>query len=318
MIIQMNNKQYGYDDISLVPKKCIVSSRKLCDTSVKLGKFTFDIPVYPANMKTVVDIDTCIFFAKNNWFYTMHRFGVDNVLFIRQMQKEKLFTSISVGINNDSYESLNILLKEKLEPDFITIDVANAWSDQTYKMINFIKSQFNSFLIVGNVATREAILDLQKWRVEACKVGIAVGKICITRNKTGVYRPMVSTLLDCCKDCSIPIIADGGIGEHGDIAKAISCGAQMVMAGSLFAGYDQSAGNIIEIDDRMYKEYYGSASKYNKSEYKNVEGKKILIQYKGNMIKLLTELKEDLQSSISYVGGKKLSDLRDTGIYIVN
>jgi GMP reductase len=150
--------------------------------------------------------------------------------------------------------------------------------------------------------------------------------VCITKNKTGFHRPMVSTVLDCASytlENNIPLIADGGIREHGDIAKAIACGASMVMAGSLFAGYEESAGNIIEITldgislPRMYKEYYGSASQYNKGEVKNVEGKKILIDYHGSMDRLLSELKEDLQSAISYVGGTKLNDLLDAKIISV-
>jgi GMP reductase len=121
---------------------------------------------------------------------------------------------------------------------------------------------------------------------------------------------MVSTTLDCASALSVPLIADGGIVEHGDIAKAIACGASMVMAGSLFAGYDEAAGNIVEIGGKHYKEYFGSASQYNKGAYVNVEGKKILVEYKGSMRRLLVELMEDLQSSISYAGGRTLYDLR--------
>ena len=87
----------------------------------------------------------------------------------------------------------------------------------------------------------------------------------------------------------------------------------MNSCGFLFAGYDQSAGNMIELEDnKKYKEYYGSASKYNKREYKNIEGKKILIPYRGDMDNLLKELKEDLQSSISYLGGTALCEIRGT------
>ena len=122
---------------------------------------------------------------------------------------------------------------------------------------------------------------------------------------------------------NLPLIADGGIREHGDIAKALACGANMVMAGSLFAGYEESAGNIIEItldgisSPRLYKEYYGSASQYNKGEAKNVEGKKILIDYHGSMLRLMTELKEDLQSAISYAGGFKVNDLINAKIITI-
>jgi len=227
--------------------------------------------------------------------------------FIIEMNKEGLFTSISIGINEESYKILEKIYQEPLHVDYITIDVANAWSEKTHKMISFIKEKFpETFLIVGNVATSEAIKDIQNWGASGAKIGLAGGSVCITKNKTGVARLMVSTILDCYKVSEIPLIADGGIVEHGDIAKAIACGATMVMAGSLFAGYDQSAGSIIEIEDTEYKEYYGSASKHNKNKIKNIEGKKTLVKYRGDMNRLLTELKEDLQSSISYLGGSDL------------
>lgn len=319
-------RQLNYSDVFLKPKKCIVDSRKDCDTSVTLGNRTFDMPIYPANMKSVVNRETCIFFAKNNWFYTMHRFGLDIMDFIIDMNKLGLFTSISVGINEDSYRVLEQIYQEPLTVDYITIDVANAWSDKTRMMMNFIKEKFpETFLIVGNVATSEAVEELEKWGADAIKCGISCGKVCITKNKTAVSRPMISCLLDCCGFAKVPIIADGGIVEHGDMARAIASGATLIMAGSLFAGYDQSAGDIIEIENwekghaiyTRYKEYFGSASKHNKNECVNIEGKKILIPHRGDMNRLLIELKEDLQSSISYIGGDKLNDLVFTDMYEV-
>lgn len=311
-------KEYNYSDIFLVPKKTIVNSRKECDTSVTFGGHKFDIPVYAANMKSVVDETTCKFFAKNNMFYTMHRFNVDPVKFVREMKELGYITSISVGVNEDSYIDLNRLIEEALTPDFITVDIANGWCIKAEKMIKFIREKFaKTFLIAGNVATAEAVRDLEKWGAMAIKCGIAGGRVCLTKNKTGFHRPMVSTVLDCVSEATVPIIADGGIVEHGDIAKAITCGATMVMAGSLFAGYDESAGDVVEIDKKQCKEYFGSASQYNKGEYKNVEGKKILVDYKGPMAKLIKELKEDLQSSISYAGGKDLSALTTCEMIVV-
>jgi len=313
-------KQIGYQNFSLMPKKCIVNSRKECLTSIILGKRWFDMPVYPSNMKSVVNFETCRYLAEKGWFYTMHRFDINVLGFIREMNKEELFTSISIGINTDSYETLQQIYHEPLEIDYITIDVANAWSEKTFEMMTFIKEKFpDTFLIVGNVATGEAAVQIEKYGADAIKVGIAGGSVCITKNKTGIHRPMVSTIKECVSATRSDtiIIADGGVIEHGDVAKAIACGADMVMAGSLFAGYDQSAGSIIEIEDTMYKEYYGSASKHNKNEIKNIEGKKTLIKYRGDMTRLLTELKEDLQSSISYVGGMALCRLKFAEHYIV-
>lgn len=312
-------KQLGYQDIFLKPRMCVVGSRKQCRTSIKFGDRGFAIPIYPANMKSVVNIETCKFLATHGWFYTMHRFEIDVLEFIREMNEYKLFTSISIGINEDSYETLEKIYQEPLTVDYITIDVANAWSLKCYDMIIFIKDKFpETFLIVGNVATADAVSSLEDYNVDAIKVGIAGGSVCITKNKTGIHRPMVSTILDCVSARKkVPIIADGGIVEHGDVAKALACGASMVMAGSLFAGYDQSAGSLIEINDTEYKEYYGSASKHDKNEIKNIEGKKTLIKYRGNMIRLLTELKEDLQSSISYLGGDSLEIFKTVDYYEV-
>ena len=309
-------EELSYNDVYLRPKFCVVNSRQECDTNVTLGNFTFAMPVYPANMKSVVDENTCKFFASKNWFYTMHRFGVDPTSFTEDMHKNGFISSISIGINSESTEQIQNLNKLEKHPEFITIDVANAWSNRVKLFISEIKNKLpNTFLIVGNVATEEAVYDLVQWGADAIKVGIAGGKSCITKNKTGFYRPMITTILECASISTVPIIADGGITEHGDLAKAISAGAHMIMAGSLFAGFDESAGDIVDINNHKYKEYFGSASEYNKEQKKNIEGKKILIDYKGAMIPFLQELHEDLQSSISYAGGNTLSALH-TGLIL--
>ncbi|MEY3144992.1 MAG: hypothetical protein RL342_663, partial [Pseudomonadota bacterium] len=114
----------------------------------------------------------------------------------------------------------------------------------------------------------------------------------------------------CARVATKPIIADGGIREHGDIAKSIRFGATLVMIGSMLAGHEESPGQTVEVDGKLHKEYYGSASDFNKGEYKHVEGKRILEPIKGRLADTLTEMEQDLQSSISYAGGKKLMDIR--------
>jgi GMP reductase len=113
-----------------------------------------------------------------------------------------------------------------------------------------------------------------------------------------------------------PIIADGGIRHNGDIAKSIRFGATMVMIGSLFAGHEESPGQTVEVDGKLYKEYYGSASDFNKGEYRHVEGKRILEPIKGHLADTLREMQEDLQSSISYAGGRCATDIRKAN-YVV-
>jgi GMP reductase len=300
-------KNLTYRDITLPPQKCLVSSREDCDTSVQFGPYKFAMPVYPANMKSVVDEKTCEYLASKGWFYTMHRFGGHMSDFICHMHDMSLPVSISTGVH-DVEEDMRAMLSSGQKCDYITIDVANAWSEMTHEAIKIIRKFMpDVFLIAGNVATIQAVEEIQTWGVDAIKVGIAGGKVCITRNKTGFCRGMVTAVEDCVSVAKVPIIADGGIEHNGDVAKALACGATMVMAGFLFSGYDMSAGEIIEINDQQFKEYYGSASKYNKKELKNIEGKKILIPYRGSMERLLEELVEDLQSAISYAGGKDLS-----------
>lgn len=308
-------KELSYADISLLPKKCVVASRKECDTSFTLGHHVFAMPVYPANMPSVVDENTCEYLARAGWFYTMHRFGVDAVSFVRKMNEKGLPTSISIGISSESTHTLGQLFLNQLAPDFITIDIAHAWADRVADSIKSIREMFpKTFLIVGNVATGEAVQEIESWGADAIKVGIAGGAACTTKNKTGFYRPMVSALLECTEAAKGIIIADGGIKEHGDVAKALACGATAVMAGFLFSGFEESAGNKILIDKNLFKEYYGSASERVKGVRKNVEGREVLVPYKGPMANLLTELQEDLQSSISYAGGKDLSAFRNVEI----
>jgi GMP reductase len=315
----MIKTELNYGDVYLIPKRTIVDSRKECDTSVQFGPLRFDMPVYPANMKSVVDEQTCEYFARRGWFYTMHRFNLDPVRFSAAMQEKGLFASISMGVTEDSYHQVAALKAAGITPEYITLDIANAWCIRAERMIKHLKDLFpESFLIGGNIATADAARDLEAWGVDAIKAGIAGGRVCITKNKTGFHRPMVSTVLDCADAVKIPVVADGGITEHGDVAKALACGATIVMAGSLFAGYDESAGKIVEIDGKHYKEYFGSASEFNKGAYKNVEGKKILVEYKGPIERLMVELKEDLQSSVSYAGGTTLCALRDVQVINVH
>jgi GMP reductase len=114
-----------------------------------------------------------------------------------------------------------------------------------------------------------------------------------------------------------PIIADGGIRQHGDVAKSVRFGADMVMIGSLFAGHEESPGKTVELDGDRFKEYFGSASEFNKEQRSFIEGKRILEPIKGSLPDTLREMREDMQSAISYAGGRSLSDLRKVNYVIL-
>ena len=311
---------FDYDNILLLPRKCRVQSRSECDTSVTLGQRSFRLPVVPANMKTVVNESICEWLAKNGYFYVMHRFDLDTVQFVKDCKAKNMFASVSLGVKQADYDTVAQLLALGLVPDYITIDIAHGHSDNVQRMIAHLKEKMPAaFVIAGNVGTPEAIIDLETWGADATKVGIGPGKVCITKLKTGFGTGgwQLSALKWCARVATKPIIADGGIREHGDIAKSIRFGASMVMIGSMLAGHEESPGQTVEVDGKLYKEYYGSASDFNKGEYKHVEGKRILEPIKGRLQDTMREMQEDLQSSISYAGGTKLLDIRKVNYVIL-
>jgi len=311
---------FDYDNILLLPRKCRVDSRSECDPSVQFGPRRFKLPVVPANMKTVVDEPITEFLAANGYFYVMHRFDIDNVAYARQMRDKGLYVSISSGVKEADRRMIDQLAADGVGADYITIDIAHGHADSVMRMIDYIKGKLpQAFVIAGNVATPEAVIDLENWGADATKVGVGPGKVCITKLKTGFGTGgwQLSALKWCARVATKPIIADGGIRSHGDIAKSIRFGASMVMIGSLFAGHEESPGQTVEVDGKLYKEYYGSASDFNKGEYKHVEGKRILEPIKGLLADTLIEMEQDVQSSISYAGGTQLMDIRKVNYVIL-
>jgi GMP reductase len=306
----MNNK-FDFEQVNLVPRKCVVSSRSECDTSIKFGKFTFKIPIVPANMECVIDENVAIKLAKAGYFYIIHRFNVNPVLFVLQMKNLGLVSSISLGVNEDSYKTVDELKSTNMIPDFITIDIAHGHSIKMEKMIKYIKENLpTTFVIAGNVSTSEAIMDLEEYGADATKVGIGPGMACTTWPTTGFgsRNCQAATIHNCSLVATKPIIADGGIRVPGDIAKSLVLGATMVMVGGMLSGFKDSPGHLVNVDGKEKKEFWGSASKFQSGKSNRIEGTKILVDYKDRSI--LDEMKyleECLQSSISYGGGTDLS-----------
>ncbi|QST01115.1 GMP reductase [Pontibacillus sp. ALD_SL1] len=317
----MMENVFDYEDVQLIPAKCVVNSRSECDTKVTLGNHTFQLPVVPANMQTIIDETIATFLAEKGYFYVMHRFEPETRrAFIQDMKTRGLISSISVGVKEEEYGFIEELAAEGLVPDYITIDIAHGHSNAVIQMIQHIKNHLPStFVIAGNVGTPEAVRELENAGADATKVGIGPGKVCITKIKTGFGTGgwQLAALRWCAKAASKPIIADGGIRTHGDIAKSVRFGATMVMIGSLFAGHEESPGETVEREGKLYKEYFGSASEFQKGEKKNVEGKKMFVEHKGSLEDTLVEMQQDLQSAISYAGGTDLDGIKHVDYVVV-
>lgn len=311
----MGYKKFDFDDINLVPKKCIVNSRSECNTSLNFGGFNFKLPIVPANMECVLNIELAEKLARNGYFYIMHRFDVDVEKFILNMKTKSLPTSISIGVNEDSYELVDTLIEKCLIPDYITIDIAHGHSIKMEKMLTYLNQlkscgKLYSFIIAGNVSTKEGVIDLENWGADCVKVGIGPGSACTTYPATGFgsRNCQASTIKFCADVAKKPIIADGGIKEIGDVSKSLVMGATMVMIGGMMSGFIDSPGDIISYDGKKYKEFWGSASQHQSNKKNRIEGKKNIIELKNkSIIDEMIFIEECLQSSISYAGGSDLS-----------
>lgn len=312
-------KALSYQDIYLRPKYSNYSSRSEIPMGLYFGGKYFHLPTLPANMECTMNVERAKRMSKTGYFYIMHRFNnnkndpanKDNFEFIRKANEENWrLISISIGVKEEDKELIRSTIKENLRLDFITIDIAHGHSKGMREMLEFLnKVQWNydrPFIIAGNIATKEAIYDLEHWGADATKVGIAQGDACTTYGQTGFGIPMFSCVQECCSAAKKPVIADGGIRTNGDFAKALVAGATMVMAGSIYAACIDSPAEFVTDDKtgKNYKVYYGSASSRNKGHHSHIEGRVVKLECNNmNYGQKMQEILESLQSAGSYAGG---------------
>jgi GMP reductase len=302
-------RKFDFDNITLLPQFSNVESRSECDASCVFGNHKFKLPIVPANMESIINIELAIELAKSGYFYILHRFDIDVVSFVESMKKLNLISSISVGVNDDSYLLIDELVNKNLIPDYITIDIAHGHCIKMKKMVKYIKNKIpNVFLIGGNICTPDAVIDLEEWGCDAVKCGIGGGSACTTYHSTGFGNRgwQAAMISDCVKVAKKPIIADGSIKENCDIVKSLVLGASMVMVGGMLAGYDESPGKMVKnaIYGDCHKEFWGSASSSQLGKTNRIEGIKKLVPCKEvSIFNKLTEIEESIQSAISYAGG---------------
>jgi len=245
----------------------------------------------------------------------------------------RLRVGAAVGVGADTIDRVKALIDANV--DVIVIDTAHAHSKNVFDMIVKIRKKFKDIqLIGGNVATAEGARDLIKLGVDAIKVGIGPGAICTTRVIAGIGVPQVTAIMDCAEvaeRAGVPLIADGGIKYSGDIVKAIAAGADSVMIGSLFAGTDESPGEIIYYEGKSYKVYRGMGSveamkKGSKDRYfqeevleeskfvaEGIEGR---VSYKGSLASNVFQLIGGLRAGMGYCGAKNIAELKRKGRFI--
>ncbi len=220
------------------------------------------------------------------------------------------------------------------EVDVITVDSAHGHSRNVIETVKAIKARFDIEIVAGNVATAEGARDLIEAGADAVKVGIGPGSICTTRVVTGVGVPQITAILNACKGTEgtgVPIIADGGIRHSGEITKAIAAGANVVMLGSMFAGLDESPGDMIIHMGRRYKQYRGmgsegammagSADRYSQNGVttrdklvpEGVEGR---VPYRGPLSDFVYQMVGGLRAGMGYCGTQTIEELREKAQFV--
>ncbi len=237
----------------------------------------------------------------------------------------RLLVGAAVGVSRDMQDRLKALVQAKV--DVVVVDTAHGHSKGVLEAVYHIKEKYPELqVIAGNVATAEAAEDLIKAGADAIKVGIGPGSICTTRIVAGIGVPQVTAIYDCAqvaKRHNIPIIADGGIKYSGDIVKSIAAGADLVMIGSLFAGTEESPGEIEIYKGRSFKVYRGMGSlgameQGSKDRYFQEDAKKFVpegvegrVPYKGAISETVYQLVGGLRAGMGYCGAKNIKELQN-------
>ena len=252
--------------------------------------------------------------------------------------KGRLLVGAAIGVKDDSIERAKSLVDAGC--DVLVVDIAHGHSDLAIDTISDLRSSLGDVeIIAGNVATPEGTEELIQSGVNAVKVGVGSGSICITRIVTGSGYPQLSALIECsdfAKKYNIPIIADGGVRNSGDMCKALAAGASSIMVGSLLAGTDESPGFIINRPDGRYKMSRGMASlsaaidrkaretnspKHSLQQDDTLleyvpEGVEALVSYKGSSSEVISKLVGGLRSGLSYSGANTISELVSNASFV--
>lgn len=314
-----------FKDVLFRPKRNEMSSR----ADVELERtFYFQhakkswtgIPIMTSNMDTVGTFDMYNVLSKQHLLTCFHKFYTVDDYMKHVETLDPNYYILSTGIR-DNDKQLTRSIIDILDPKFLCIDVANGYSKSFLDTVRQYREEYpNLILIGGNVVTREMVEELSlSGGLDIIKVGLGNGSVCTTRLQTGVGYPQLSAVVECsdaAHGVSTHIISDGGVQCPGDISKAFGAGADFVMSGSLFAGHDESAGDLIQQNGQQYKVYYGMSSTdamlkhYGTvAKHRSSEGKKTMVKYKGSVNHTIQDILGGIRSCCTYIGAKRLKDI---------
>ena len=304
-----------YDDVLLIPQNSDIKSRSSVEIKVQFGPYTLTKPIISAPMDTITGERMARELARLGAIGTIPRGDINERLRICEvLTKDNVPAVYCVGLKNAFDEAK--LLKEK-GAKVILIDVAHGGMRLVKEMAKRIKEELELYVIAGNIVAYDEAKSYRQLGVDVARVGVGPGGMCITRLVAGTGFPQLSAIFET-TSANIPVIADGGIKKPADFAKAIAAGATLVMIGSLFAGYDETPGEI----KNGKKHARGQASaEYMKDngvetgEFRTAEGVALEVPVKGPVKKLVDELMGGLRSAMTYAGADSVEEFQKKAIF---
>merc|ERR1711862_270899 len=235
--------------------------------------------------------------------------------------------AVSAGTGAADLDRVQAVVEKYNEINFICLDIANGYSEHFVMYVRKVRAAYpNHTILAGNVVTGEMVEELLLSGADIIKVGIGPGSVCTARKQTGVGYPQLSAVLECADAAhglNGHVISDGGCTCPGDVSKAFGAGADFVMLGGMLAGHDESGGEIITVNGKLYKEFYGmSSSKAMEkhaggvAEYRSSEGKSVRVPYRGPVANTVKDILGGVRSTCTYVGAQKLKELSKRTTFI--
>lgn len=325
----------GFKDVMIRPKRSTLKSRSQVSlernfTFVNSKKKWSGVPIIAANMDTVGTFEMAEALAKEKIITAIHKHYTPEewTAFLKNQPNSIYeYIALSTGTGKTDEEKIKQIMEEHPQIEFLCIDVANGYSEHFVDFVKRARAQFpTKTIIAGNVVTGEMVEELILAGADVIKVGIGPGSVCTTRIKTGVGYPQLSAIIECADAAHGlrgHIISDGGCKIPGDVAKAFGGGADFVMLGGMFAGHDESGGDIVEEHGEKFRLFYGMSSQTamdkhagGVAEYRASEGKTVKVPYKGPVAETVKDILGGVRSTCTYVGASELRELSKRTTFI--